>query len=126
MFVIFFVCVEVKMLSHLGFGPKGNFYNTTKDLFQEIKCEIKGKRWLTCIRMWGPCGCVTVYKDGGKACRNGKDCSANYCVVSGYLSNDNDSYVGRCPSDSSIGGCGYANIEDGKVVPDSDDRMCRY
>jgi len=92
-------------------------------LIPKISCEIKGNKWIYC-NSHQPCGCMTVYKDGGKQCISGKDCTSNQCTVNSKdLPNKDGFYVGKCPHDSDFG-CGEAIIENGKIS--RDERNCVY
>ena len=122
-FTIIFILVAGYLLLNKNSGTM--FSWKTKELIQKTKCKLEHKEWVSCLGAFGPCGCKTVYLDGGKLCQNGKNCSDGICRISKETKPDiNGLYTGECHKYSNDTGCGYATIENGKIVEDR--RTCLY
>ena len=95
-----------------------------KELVNNSLCSLKGGEWVSCDR-FGPCGCRKMYKDGGKICHGEKECFSGVCTISTSDKADlNGIFIGKCPQSDFDTGCGYAEIENGKITKDM--RNCLY
>ena len=97
-----------------------------KEVVNNSLCSLKGDEWVSCgYGRFGPCGCKKMYKDGGNLCQDDKDCISGVCTITTRDKPDaNGLFVGSCPQSDFNTGCGYAEIENGKITKDM--RNCLY
>lgn len=79
------------------------FYNTrrstlspVKNFWPKIICDLRGGEWGFSGFYYG-CTYIFKYKDGGKTCSSGKDCSGGACFITQKdMPSSNGLYIGKC------------------------------